>query len=70
MSEAQSEAALTHAHVADEVLDGGLLEKLGEQARPVWVHCHVGRLDQGADVVGLHRQEQVMRSLCTSPLVF
>lgn len=50
----------TSAHIADEVLDGGLLKQLGEQARPVGVDRHVGSLDQGADVVSLR-----MKRACT-----
>lgn len=49
---------LTHADVRDQVLDGRLLEELGEQAGPVGVNGHIGGLDQGRDVVSLRRQKQ------------
>lgn len=48
------EMILTHTNVRDQVLDGGLLKQLGEQARPVGVNRHICGLHQRRDVVGLH----------------
>ena len=48
--------ALTSADVDDEVLDGLLLNQLGEEAGPVGLHLDARRLGQGQDVVGLQQQ--------------
>ena len=41
------------AHVAQQRLDVGRLQSLGEQARPVGLHADVGRLQESLDLLRL-----------------